>query len=156
MGCDIHAYIEYQAGDSWRSFGGLINPGRDYRAFCRLAGVRGDDAPLVPLRGMPTDAGWSAKWDSVLSVRGEGDGDEEGSTTRERAEKWTAEGIANYTDKSRNWITHPDWHSHTYLFTDEWAKAIDQKDVEYAAILGAMKVFENAGHRARVVFWFDN
>lgn len=46
MGCDIHAYVEYKKADNngdWISFGGRINPGRNYSLFGRMAeGVRTD------------------------------------------------------------------------------------------------------------------
>lgn len=41
MGCDIHCYVEFQDyREHWNSFGGRVNPGRDYDTFKKLAGVR--------------------------------------------------------------------------------------------------------------------
>jgi hypothetical protein len=50
MGCDIHAYVESKKPDSktWWGFGGRINPGRNYRMFGKLAGVRCDGCITKP------------------------------------------------------------------------------------------------------------
>lgn len=160
MGCDIHCYIEYQPSDQrWDSFGGRINPGRNYHLFGLLAGVRGNSDPVVPLRGMPTDAAYYARGDNQLYVKDKGDDASEGCCSKADAERWVASGSSRYTDQTKNWVTHPDWHSHTYLFTEEWERAISSVELggcEYRAILAALKHFESEGYRARVVFWFDN
>lgn len=77
MGCDIHCYIEYRrkpvaAGDEeqeWDSFGGRINPGRNYELFGRLAGVR-QSLPSggVKPRGLPSQVGYAAYSDFWLYI----------------------------------------------------------------------------------------
>lgn len=69
MGCDIHCYVEYRRTDEdggWWSFGGRINPGRNYSTFSNLAGVRGSLPKTgVEPRGIPEDLGshsWSDWW----------------------------------------------------------------------------------------------
>ena len=55
MGCDIHVCVEvrYRTLGRWTGTGELLNPGRYYDAFGRLAGVRRDGpAP----KGLPPDA----------------------------------------------------------------------------------------------------
>lgn len=70
MGCDIHCYVEYRNPKSeydptrWNDFGGQINPGRNYRIFGALAGVRhGQPKGCVPARGIPPDLAWQAHGD---------------------------------------------------------------------------------------------
>lgn len=168
MGCDIHCYIEYKAKDSnrWRGFGGRINPGRNYSLFTKLAGVRdysGGKIAFIPPRGMPEDAAWDSSSDNQLFIS-ESEGD--GNATKENAERWVASGYSKYVNDSsgnRKRVTHPDWHSHSWLTADEWSVALGDPDhfaemnePEYIAILAALRSFEGQGFQARVVFWFDN
>ena len=54
-------------------------------------------------------------------------------------------------------VSHPDWHSHTWLSADEFEKAIqDLGNEKYRAALAAMRSFEADGLDARIVIWFDN
>lgn len=78
MGCDIHVYVEYKlqrglgSGEA-RWWSGIIrNPymPRDYQLFNRLAGVRGETAPLVPLRGFPIDSHHTDAWDDFHDGNG--------------------------------------------------------------------------------------
>ena len=165
MGCDIHCYIEYKDGDSFNDFGGRINPGRNYEMFELMAGVRGEVAnALIEPRGMPQDAGSSARYDNTHFIyKGATD---DHSIEPEKAEKWVKDGIAEYIYDNQGkptWVTNPDWHSHSWLTTAEFAKVLRSYKakapysvVEYEAILAAMQSFEDAGFSARLVFWFDN
>lgn len=68
MGCDIHVYVESRPdpATAWTPFGGRINPGRDYRLFNLIAGVRADEdspAPLFTLRGLPEGLSYYAQED---------------------------------------------------------------------------------------------
>lgn len=66
MGADIHMMVEYlsftghDGAEHWDSFGGRLNPGRDYLFFGILAGVR-DEGQIFPLRGMPDNLSWDGK-----------------------------------------------------------------------------------------------
>lgn len=167
MGCDIHCYIEYHDGhDRWSGFGGRINPGRNYRLFGALAGVRTDAIEHVQPRGLPPDIGYVAIEDATLFI---GDPAEcSGCTTRENADRWLAQGCSRYWDAKQTRVTHPDWHSHSWLKTAEFAGAMERyyrdpypgekgiKAIEYEAILASMKCFESFALPARLVFWFDS
>jgi len=158
MGCDIHCYIEYKRKDwnSWSPFGGCINPGRNYRLFAALAGVRNayDILPVVEPRGYPTDAAYMAESDNWLFVR---DGKYEGHCSRESAERYVASCGSRYKDSEKAFVSNPDWHSHSWLTPDEYGQAIGTMDAPgYRAILAAMRSFETDGHKARIIFWFDN
>jgi hypothetical protein len=164
MGCDIHAYIEYKAkgkgNGNWRSFGGRINPGRNYAIFGRLAqGVRTDGPAVVPLRGFPEDAGFYAKDDALLFVTADGKGDN--YCTIEDAQRWNP---GKYI-KIHDHVPHPDWHSHSWVSADELDRALGAAyadypgnfpEPEYQAVLVCMRSFEQQGFDSRLVFWFDN
>jgi len=81
MGCDIHLYIEYKSkktefdgyNPGWQSFGGSINPGRNYAMFGLMANVRncysdGKLPVLVEPRGMPDDAAYSTAGDTRIYI----------------------------------------------------------------------------------------
>ena len=139
MGCDIHLYIEYKNKkvafdgykDNWHSFGKSINTGRNYAMFALMANVRnyysdGKLPVLVEPRGIPEDVGYIAKDDNQLYIC-EDEG--ENYTTMERAEKWVESGSSKFIDNQEGkptWVTHPDWHSHSWLTTSEFETIINQ------------------------------
>ena len=181
MGADIHAYVEYsdfktaEGEDYWSAVTDNFGS-RNYYLFGLLAEVRGEGPALFPVRGLP---------DGRLSYQAEGaywlyvtDNPElanhDSYTSRDRAERWVAENGSRADrddDGKLRRISHPDWHSHSWLATEELAAVLDhyaanvtdryaerpgEAPVEWRAILAAMRVFEAAGKKARVVFWFDN
>lgn len=177
MGCDVHCYLEYRTKNPqsdyqkyWSSFGGRINPGRDYLLFARIAGVRGPkDMAVVQPRGVPSDMGWRAEGDYwMYIVEDEKDLAESGYCLRSKAEEWVKGWGCVYKDYQDEqgrpkWVSHPDWHTHTWLTPDEWEKAITLEEELhekagpcYYAMLAAMRSFEQQEYEARVVLWFDN
>lgn len=143
MGCDTHMYIEYRRKDNenktWQNFGGRINPGRNYLIFGIISeGVRCETTFNFPPKGMPDDAAYASRNDNQLYIS-----ETEGGKP--------------------TWVTHPDWHSHSWLTTQEFEKAMEfyrekgnWTEPEYEALLASMKRFEELGFESRVVFWFDN
>lgn len=56
MGCDIHIHAEIKIGGRWEHYD-KPNMSRNYRAFEKMAGVRGEQTNrMFPVRGMPWDA----------------------------------------------------------------------------------------------------
>lgn len=186
MGCDIHCYLErkdeLQDKPHYWSFGGCINPGRNYVLFTVLAGVRdyGDGPrPLFQPRGIAPHLGWNASDDLGLYVTmDEKQAEQEGWTTLERAARWVQQGKSKWMDYDKVLasndfpahvkyprVTDPDWHSHSWVTAAELKAAIDKVQnetpykvsVEWKALLAALLVLggEN-GENARMVFWFDN
>jgi len=171
MGCDIHGYLEYKTPDpdcdyTWRSFGGRINTGRQYGIFAKLAGVRNyyEIVPIVSPRGLPDKLGYEAEGDSRLYISGETG---EGHCTPENAARWVKDGGCQYVDDKDGkhiWVTHPDWHSHSWVtaaeleqvLQDPKVQASKENDSSYFALLAAMKELEHCGKIVRFVFWFDN
>lgn len=161
MGCDIHCYIEFKepGSDSWRPFGGRVNPGRNYAMFAALAGVRGEGPEA---KGLPGDESWEAESGNRLFLTEDGEGDDEAS--KDMAAKWVANGSSKYIPDAFNptWVTHPDWHSHSWATREDWEKALTRASQSYVtgiafyAVLVLLKFFETQGHQARVVYWFDN
>lgn len=168
MGCDIHMYVEHtdpkMDRPHWSNFGGRINPGRDYRLFANLAGVRSyvDTPQLVETRGLPENLGLMTKWDNELYVSDDGEGDE--YCSRENAESWVKAGISNWTDDRHVSVTHPDHHTHSCCTLDEFRMVLHAQrpdgyggpDVEYWALLAACEELVKRGRDVRIVFWFDN
>jgi len=192
MGCDIHCYIEHQTapGEEWNrwcGFGGQINPGRDYRLFGHLAGVRDSVEPLVPPRGLPADLDYTTHEDAWYWINHDPaaqDGD--GQVCWETAQRYMKYGretkgsyvpgtITRHIDGvpqepfvqfheaagRPTHVSHPDWHTHSWLSTGELEEVFrrcypDDADIRWGAILAAMKHFESHGYPARLVFWFDN
>ncbi|MDH4186827.1 MAG: hypothetical protein OEV08_07510 [Nitrospira sp.] len=165
MGCDIHCYIEYRtAGDThWFSWGERINLGRNYVLFGLLAGVR-CEGQIYPLRGYPDDAGQAARHDNWLYISDQAT-DDEHDCTRAHANEWVKYGAKISADGKR--VTHPDWHSHSWLTPDEFRTVLDAYTVSpgnprpgkrvntYDAALAALDALAKDGE-SRVVFWFDN
>lgn len=188
MGCDVHFYVEYTYKDKlevynkaiengekpkdsvfWRCFGSRMNPGRNYSLFGILSkGVRGYNNKGFDARGLPShdNLGFYAMDDSRLFITGSGEGDN--VCTLETALDWQKRlncKIYYNNENKATFVDNPDHHSHSWLTTKEFEKALriyktEEKfdsPVEYAALLSAMKTLEKSGHYvARVVFWFDN
>jgi hypothetical protein len=170
MGADIHMYIQYKNkkrnDDWWSEFGGCINPGRDYGMFGILStGVRQDVNNSHDPKGLPEgNLGWAAEDDAYLYIREDSE-DYEHSCTLEDALRWGHK-IVNDKD-GKPWKTlHPDWHSHSWLTTNELSQAFRwytsqfsgyKVGLEYKAVLSVMKTLGNKGENdVRIVFWFDN
>ena len=178
MGCDIHMYVEYRERkkvkpkngeeERWKSFGDRINPGRDYRMFTILAGVRGQSEYSLEPKGKieRENMGYSSRSDAFLYITEDPTGD--GSCNRETAEKYVSYGCKIIDN---NWVEYPDWHSHSWLSTEEFREALErykilfkeewgsngEAGIEYKAILSAMEALEDGGtNESRLVFWFDN
>lgn len=154
----------------WDSFGGRINAGRDYILFGYLSqGVRYDTDKGFEARGLPNNLGYYALADSRLYIVDNDKDSFEGSVKRATALDWNQRlGCKlTYHDDVAVYVDHPDWHSHSWLTTKEFEKAIKlcEKDknswgpvgMKYKALLAAMKSFERTKkYEARLVFWFDN
>lgn len=165
MGADIHCYIEYRHkrqsdNEHWSSFGGHINPGRNYELFGKIAGVR-SGGQMFPLRGLPSPLGYKARGDYEIFVV-DHETDLEGHVSRDDADRWVANGSSRYTDERKVFVTDPDAHSMTWLSSAEWRAVLEsgpfewgEPDVDYFAMLAAMDEIERRGHTARVVIWFD-
>ncbi len=55
MGCDIHLHTEIKVNGKWEHYGNPNVP-RNYSLFAKMAGVRGEQDPIVAPRGMPIEA----------------------------------------------------------------------------------------------------
>lgn len=181
MGCDIHPYLDFFRSNDEKdepyvqSFGAL-HISRDYALFAIMAGVRNYDNALEPIaepRGLPEHNSYVVNGDNTLYIT-DRETDESGYTTRERAEKWVASGSSKWVNEGQTRVTHPDWHSHSWLTTAEMEEVIrryvayyeNHADTYYRGrkpapevygIVGAMKGIEADGkYTARLVYWFDN
>ncbi len=162
------------ANEYWRTFGGHINPGRNYAMFGMLSkGVRSDfDKGMEPKGKLPyDDMGYHAADDAYMYIVKEGDKPGDNEVSLERAQQWASGRWAEtiiYRNGVPSYVSHPDWHSHSWLTTEEYEKALKNyqdlskeiswgEAIEYKALLSAMKELESTGdYVARIVFWFDN
>lgn len=142
MGCDIHCYIEYRDRDvsdredkSWSSFGGRINPGRNYLMFSLMAGVRGGDG-IFEVRGLPEGLGYYSNDDNYLYITADKECNcgECKSVSVENAARWVESGSSEYKNNREGkptWVSHPDWHSHSWLSLVEFRQVLEKyKEVE--------------------------
>lgn len=178
MGCDIHAYIEYEGHTSpdgsiyWKPFASNFG-GRSYVMFGIMAGVRIPDVAIFEPKGLPNDGldlAYEANSDEWMYIT-ETDG--EGYASPERAKKWVDSGYSKYRNDHEGvptWVSNPDHHSHSWMDANDLEKCImafpdayekcgfghkEAADEWYAA-LAAMRSFEALGKKSRLVFWFDN
>lgn len=173
MGCDIHPHIEYAEYENndgapiWWHFSDFFFL-RDYGLFAQMAGVRDYNgvSPVVAPRGVPVDMSHETMSHFTLLIS-ERYGDESGYATRADAVRWVSQGASTWVtapDVEYPRITHPDWHTPSWLSTEEFAQAIERTEKQRGgkvranahAALAAMQAFENNGLKARIVFWFDN
>jgi hypothetical protein len=176
MGCDIHCYIQYKKKTDddkwWWTFGGKINPGRNYAMFGVLAGVRYRDihGSFSPKGILPTEKqSWKVRDDLYLYITEDGKGENE--TTLENAQRWFGGREILLDQDGKPWmVRHPDWHSHSWMTIEELQEAYKsykkyaKKEgynngvpLEYKVILKMMKALENEGeNEVLLVFWFDN
>ncbi len=166
MGCDIHLFVEYRRkenGATWLPFGKEFRLARDYEMFGRMAkGVRREPENGFAPRGVPSDMSWSAEHEHLMFIH-DGEREESNYVTTADAAKYVASGESQYVTKygkdKPNYVTHPDWHSHSWLTRLEFVKCIEHADYpapDYKAVAAAMRSLENDGLETRVVFWFDN
>lgn len=137
MGCDIHCYIEYRERDmsdredkSWSSFGGRINPGRNYLMFSLMAGVRGGDG-IFEVRGLPEGLGYYSNDDNYLYITADKECNcgECKSVSVENAARWVEGGSSEYKNNREGkptWVSHPDWHSHSWLSLVEFRQVLEK------------------------------
>jgi hypothetical protein len=169
MGCDIHCMIEYKCTESysnyyksyskcWDSFGfHSINPGRNYRWFANLAGVRGEPKggePLASGFGIPADASYATKSESTIFVKDD---------NRTTIEQWLSSGIVKWADWSTDLsgrpdrVTHPDYHTYGWCDVKAWKKSVrGAKTLEIKCMNAIIDTLIKNKCEVRVVFWFDN
>lgn len=164
MGCDIHLFIEYRESmrERWQALAtSRFCLRQNYSVFAAMAGVRGgpDFKPSFKPRGMPEEVSHLVGLANLLyvadAIKAEGDGE----VSRSVAQKWVNDGLSRWSNDDQYFITHPDWHSHSWLSPDEYQRALEASEnpsPDYRAVLAALRSLEQSGCEARVVFWFDN
>lgn len=163
MGCDIHLFVEYRKSkdERWQALARQFCLHQNYDTFASMAGVRIGDhfQPSFKQRGLPEEVSFHVEHLSRLTVVDGRKVDTDGEVSRSVAQKWVDEGRSKWTNDHQHFITHPDWHSHSWLSPDEYHQALEaaeNKSPDYVAVLAALRSLEQSGCEARVVFWFDN
>jgi hypothetical protein len=179
MGCDIHAYIEYRdpktkeipnTPKTWCCWGRRYYVWRNYMMFGLLAGVRGQAEPVVEPRGIPDGLSWEVMEDATLKIVEDGADLDDNEVHREQANKWLESRYSKPFTQGcwgGEYITDPDWHSFTWLTSEELLEALKRyetlnndgyqsRPTMYYALLGTMKALEAEGFETRLVLWVDN
>jgi len=179
MGCDIHAYVDWDTkGSEWTDSLGSININRNYALFAVLAGVRDDYrnpvGALIEPKGVPDKMSFWVENDLFLHVvkDDEYENERRGGNFRicpaSSAEVWAARSCHlspnGYKNDSKNSVFHPDWHNHSWMNIDELSKALRKYTSKFGcrapsdtkAVLAAMRSLKKDGYEPRFVFWFDN
>jgi len=182
MGADIHVYVEYrnkkQSKDLetrgmqpyWYSFGGELNPGRNYTMFAVLAGVRGDFKDSFDAKGkIPFDLMGSAAKHDLYAFIADGDSENEEYVNREKAKEYEEKFRCSIVNDT--WVEKPYYHSHSWMDVKELKKAFKiylkyakeewgekaEVPLEWRAILSAMETLEDGKkNEVRMVFHFDS
>lgn len=169
MGCDIHLYVEYsREGQYYANFGGCFNPGRNYWLFGLLSkGVRCEFLESLIAKGLPENLAYITRQDSRLLLLSDDNQAEEweGWCSKSDAEEYVKHGEKLLVKDGKPFaVTHPDWHSHSWVTVDEFEKVLFHYnkmteatiEPEYEAILAASKCLIDFGYIVRIVYWFDN
>ena len=188
MGSDIHGFVEKkrQNTEVWLPFAKVFLPAH-YEVFARLAGVRGErSSAIVPPRGFPTDASSQAISACTLSIVYSNDQEVGGNAVSfQDAGAWVSRGKSQFFGVMRPVtvtftpnggvpetkvyyedvagqparITDPDFHSFTWLTTEEFEHAIRQVTnvpQDYEAVICAMRKLKATDYDVRILLWFDN
>lgn len=165
MGADIHAYPEFaylgREERVWGSLCGQFSLSRDYDLFGKIAGIRGGQA-MVPLRGLPTDMGFEAH-DDCFELVEDYNLNPDFRVSREQAAQLVAEGRTSWSNESQVAIVNVDWHSFTWLASQELRKVLEApRTIDYRiggswwALLAMLEEIERHECETRLVVWFDN
>ena len=185
MGCDIHLYIEAKPrinpNDNykypWSSVGfhGEFSS-RIYGMFARMANVRSSNKTYkvqFEPRGLPKDVNnYSLKDSAFLRVTNDNSLLEQYSNycSLTMAEQWVNLGVSKWVDETKTHIFNPDYHSFSWLTTQELRQCFDdcfkEEDgtykpySDYSDWLGLVSLCEgiesDGKTECRVVFYFDN
>lgn len=149
MGCDIHAYVDYdQPNSEYVGQLGSFNIGRDYLLFSIMASVRlprgrSNDIAVFEPKGLPEHLSWKTLDEATLFIADPHDSNERGMCSKESAEQYHQswlrhkQGVGGYVGgihgdtqidptEPPTRVYHPDWHSHSWLTTNELKQVIEK------------------------------
>jgi hypothetical protein len=147
MGCDIHAFIEFQPyapqGELlWQTFACLQYEPRDYLLFSALTagevrGYAGHPVDGPPVRGIPPQIGWETADGFYI------DGDPaKGQDPDNHTPSWVDQAELG---RVLLWVAGRRSGERPPLYEPYWD-----------AVSAAMRALDEAGTPGRLVFWFDN
>ena len=138
MGCDIHTYIDYddfktKEGDWFVScFAENVADNRNYTLFALMAGVRYDPRtdvqfkPLFEPKGIPERVSYTVRCEYTLHIADNKNlYNAEGFCSQDNAERWVVLGCSRWMDNDHTIVSHPDWHSASWLTVAELEQVIE-------------------------------
>lgn len=145
MGCDIHVHIEIRYEGKWEHYA-TPRVSRYYSLFGVMAGVRGDESPIVEPKGIPNDLSIVTKLDWQ---RYGSDAHTPSWFNEEEIDK-LSDWLKTQTIGKGDYLHQPDleWDIlGTYLFGNSLTAFKHYDDVDYVP---------KGIDAVRLVFWFDN
>lgn len=101
-------------------------------------------------KGIPSGLCSRTGYEYHLWVRDDDDEHERGSCSLSNAESWVESGSSEWVNDEKTSVTNPDWHTPSWLSTEEVATVIDRyKAVNEALVPGARKEFDEMVQRAK-------
>ena len=172
MGCDVHAFIEYDCNTEFPQDVGEIHLGRNYLMFAFLAGVRAFNGikPIIPPKGVPDKLGYYTRLEYYLFVdeKIEETNWDSRSVNLRDANRWTQDKIStDHVENGRRYISHPDWHTPTWFSADEFEQVIkaveaylktdsDYEEAKVSPIYYGVLAMLRALPDSRIIMWWDN
>ena len=177
MGTDISVFVEYDASGeppfsgaaSGLSDGPFYVP-RAYRLFAALAGIRCDEPPVFPVRGLPAILSDAVADHFYLPVVTPDDEPEWRGTERyvlqADASSWVDEGLSHYLfEHGQILVSDPDLYSEGWLTLVEIRQALEARQVppediplQFMLVRDIMVAVEKrvGMGRTRPIFWLSD
>jgi hypothetical protein len=99
-------------------------------------GITMGQEPFEP-KGIPKPLSWRVESEYTLYVVDEDPDDE--SCSRESAEQWVERKISEWWDEDKGSVTHPDWHTPSWLSTTEVEQLLERMTAAQRACIPAAK-----------------
>lgn len=181
MGCDIHAYIDYDVWyvekekDYYVTCFATLNLGRNYSLFYALANVRYDPNRMPPNQGLkPKGLPGNLSWTTRDSAEWHGDGHSHSWLTADELKEAYRKYLL-WEEASSSWyqLRPPEEQAvpedavvreimSKYTGSREWYVERGERTKhspvpELEAVIAAMEKLNGSNpNRSRLVFWFDN
>jgi hypothetical protein len=101
-------------------------------------GITMGQEPFQP-KGIPSTLSHHVEWKYTLYVNEDGDETDEYSCSRKSAEGWVESGVSEWCDEEKHRVTHPDWHTPSWLSTAEVEELVKRMETAQRLTIPAAK-----------------